>query len=130
MEPVKPEILQIMCRCCGKIFYMCRACYRGHVYCSTKCRIAGYLQKHREAQKRYRGKEKGRLKHRELEKERRNKFKGKGNKITEKIVNCMSSVIQSMFESIFKVKKIGEDKTEKCQNCGKLGIVVTEFKER
>ncbi|KPA17940.1 hypothetical protein MHK_001842, partial [Candidatus Magnetomorum sp. HK-1] len=64
---------------------MCRACYRGHVYCSTKCRIAGYLQKHREAQKRYRGKEKGRLKHRELEKERRNKFKGKGNKITEKI---------------------------------------------
>jgi len=128
MESVEPEILQILCRCCGKIFYLCRTCYRGHVYCSIKCRIAGYLQKHREAQKRYRGTDKGKSKHRELEKKRRNKFKGK--KITEKIVNCMSSVIQSMFESIFKIKKIGEYKTEKCQKCGKMGIVVTDFREK
>ena len=85
-------------------------------------------KKHREAQKRYRDTDKGKSKHRELEKERRNKFKG--NKITEKIVDCMNSIIRSMFEAIFKMKKINEEKIEKCQKCGKVGIVVTDFRER
>lgn len=128
MEPEKPKILQILCRCCGKIFYLCSKCYRGHVYCSIKCRIAGYRQKHREAQKRYRGTDKGKSKHRELEKKRRHKFKG--NKVTEKIVDCMNSVIRSMFEAIFKMKKINEEKIEKCQKCGKVGRVVTDLRDK
>jgi len=127
MKAAEPKIIEILCRCCGKIFYMCRACYRGHVYCSLKCRIAGYLQKHREAQKKYRNTKKGKSNHRENEKKRRKK---NGKKLTEKIVNCMGSAIQSMFEAIFKIKKINEDKKEKCQKCGKKGKVISEFRDR
>lgn len=52
-------VKQKICNCCGRIFFVCRRCYRGHVYCSEKCRKTGYLERHRERQKKYQNSEKG-----------------------------------------------------------------------
>lgn len=65
------RVIGIRCRQCGRYFFVCRQCYRGHVYCSVECREKGYKKRHQEAQKKYRAKEEKKELRREAEKERR-----------------------------------------------------------
>jgi hypothetical protein len=51
------EIIAIECRWCGQVFCLCRSCYRGHAYCSDRCRkpareaqVAAAHRRHREKQ--------------------------------------------------------------------------------
>ncbi len=64
-------LIVIDCRWCHFSFFLCRACWRGHAYCSDACRTAGKLKNRREAQRRYRQTEKGKKNHREAENRRR-----------------------------------------------------------
>jgi len=64
-------LIQIHCRWCGLIFCICRACFRGQVYCSVPCRLAQKQRSHCEAQRRYRRTQKGKKTHRESENRRR-----------------------------------------------------------
>ena len=94
------KALQIFCGCCGRIFGVCRDCYRGHKYCSDDCRKAGYDQTHREAQSSYRKTAKGKEQHIKSEKKRRKNKKLKRTKIINSVMNacmCFSMAIKSLF---------------------------------
>jgi hypothetical protein len=56
---VRESFRQAPCAWCGCIFYICRSCDRGHIYCSDPCRHRGRAQSHRRANQRHR-----RLRHR------------------------------------------------------------------
>jgi hypothetical protein len=53
------------CRWCQRLFFPCRACDRGHAYCSPSCRRAGRVQSLRAAGRRYQASPEGRLEHRD-----------------------------------------------------------------
>ena len=113
------KALQIFCGCCGRIFGVCRDCYRGHKYCSDACRIAGYYQSHREAQSNYRQTGKGRKQHSESEKRRRKRKKTELKRIRvigslKKACMCFSMTIKSLFKNYDPERGKGN-----CLNCGK-----------
>lgn len=114
------ELLKrIECKCCGQIFEICRSCYKGQVYCSKECQKAGYLERHREAQKKYQRSKNGKKKRNEAAKRRR---KGKS-----KYKGVLRKLIQSCICLMMIVKKPIKDKKEKCIVCGKEGKVVDAF---
>ena len=53
------------CRWCWQPFVLCRACDRGHVYCSLPCRHAGRARSLRAAGRRHQQSPEGRLDHRD-----------------------------------------------------------------
>ena len=113
------EALRIFCGCCGRIFGVCRDCYRGHKYCSDACRIAGYHQSHREAQSNYRQTGKGKKQHCESEKRRRERKKQElkrtwGISGLKKACMCFSMVIKSLFKNYDPERGKGN-----CSICGK-----------
>jgi hypothetical protein len=64
-------LIELECNHCNVEFYICRKCYRGHIYCSSRCRSEAQLKAHRKAQSRYRTSDKGREAHSRNEKMRR-----------------------------------------------------------
>ena len=114
------EALRIFCGCCGRIFGICRPCYRGQRYCSDQCRTAGYQQTHREAQSNYRQRDKGKLQHCESEKRRRKRKKEelkttKGiSAIIKEACMCVSMTIKSLFKNYDPERGKGN-----CSICGK-----------
>jgi ribosomal protein S14 len=58
-------LYQLVCRYepCGKVFYICRSCFRGHAYCSYPCFKANRDKQCREANRRHQESEEGRLDH-------------------------------------------------------------------
>ena len=118
------KALQIFCGCCGRIFGVCRDCYRGHKYCSDACRIAGYYQSHREAQSNYRQTGKGKKQHCESEKRRRERKKEElkrtwGISGLKKACMCFSMIIKSLFKNYDPERGKGN-----CSICGK-GFVLS-----
>ncbi len=132
----KLELVQRCCRQCGIYFSICRKCYRGQAYCSDSCRAKGYRKLHREAQKRYRKKKKGRQKHRDAERRRRWKFweniqkkEGNLNRRKEKAKSLKQSATHFVERKVLKMKKcIGEN--ARCHFCGQEGIIVNTFPRR
>lgn len=58
---------QLFCRGpgCGAMFYICRSCYRGQVYCGDCCRRKARRQQLRRANRRHQQSREGRLDHRD-----------------------------------------------------------------
>lgn len=56
---------QAHCGHCNAIFYVCRHCDRGQVYCSSRCRTAGRRASQRRARRRHQASPEGRLDHRD-----------------------------------------------------------------
>jgi len=50
---------------CGRMFFICAACYRGQRYCSAACRTPARLQQRRAANRRHQQSQEGRLDHRD-----------------------------------------------------------------
>lgn len=61
----------IQCRRCRRQFCICRHCYRGHAYCSTECSAAARYEQVRDARRRNRAGEYGKLNHSDQESARR-----------------------------------------------------------
>ncbi len=53
-------LIEIRCKQCGEIFYICQRCYCGHVYCGDECRDIAQKEAHRLAQHIYRTSPEGR----------------------------------------------------------------------
>ena len=89
-------LIELECNHCKVRFYICRKCYRGHVYCSSSCRRDAQMKAHRKTQSQYRTSNKGRQAHSRNEKKRR---MGKINKtMADTSTNtplCVLSCIQS-----------------------------------
>lgn len=135
-EAKKKNLIQICCRQCGLYFSVCRKCYRGQAYCSDSCRNIGYRRLHRDAQKRYRKKKKGRQSHRDAERRRRWKLWEKSQR-KENCLNNRKDTGKSLKqrtplfvkEEALKMKKhVGEN--SHCYFCGQAGIIVKKFPRR
>ena len=113
----------IYCRCCGCIFYICQRCYRGQVYCSKQCRLAGYRENKRKAQKKYQNSIKGKEKRIKAAKRRcwRKKSKGFYKKLMKTCI-CIMMLFTKKENNKGNKKNI-----EKCNSCGKKGVVKEEF---
>lgn len=61
MEPLR----QAQCAGCTRIFFVCRRCERGQIYCSPECREQGRRRAHSRANARHQASEEGRLDHRD-----------------------------------------------------------------
>ncbi len=111
-------LIEIECKYCKTHFYMCRACYRGHVYCSSKCRGKAYVIAHRKSQSKYRTSDAGREKNRINAQNRRRIDKKQKHK---KIV-ADESTFSSSFRVILYPK--ASKTAPRCCFCGVFGKIV------
>ena len=119
------QLKRIKCQCCGRVFEICRRCYRRQVYCSEKCRRSGYIERHRIAQRKYQKSLKGKNKRNEAGKRRR-----KGRK---KYTGALRHILQTCRELIIikqNIMKNSGNKRGKCIKCGEIGDIVNEFPKR
>jgi hypothetical protein len=118
-----PDVLliKIVCKHCKTLFYMCRACFRGHVYCSDQCRNTACIRARRIAQSKYRTSKKGRIKHRLSEQNRRRPGRSEKNKKTM----ADGTTKQRRFRVIFF--PVLPETEPRCSYCGSFGRVVSAF---
>jgi hypothetical protein len=123
----KIKLLEEKCRTCGRVFYICRACYRGQVYCSHLCRCKGYRENQRRARKKYRSSQKGKLNRRIAARRYRLKefYKSQTNLKSKRY----QLEIKSRPLSTIKIPN-AKDSIPTCQFCGRKGYVVKEFPRR
>ena len=110
-------LIKIECRHCKTRFLVCRACYRGHVYCCTACRLEAQKISHRNSQRKYRRSEKGKSAHRENEKNRR----------MGRVKKTMADA--SILPIIFRVLNYlyRPKQRHRCSFCGVFGKIVGAF---
>lgn len=113
-------LIELECKHCKFRFYICRKCYRGHVYCSSRCRSEAQLRAHRKAQSRYRTSDKGREAHCRNERMRR---MGKTKK-TMADESTNTSPLRVILYSIAQNTK------PRCSFCGAYGNIVEGFPPR
>jgi len=111
---------KIVCKHCGSIFYVCRSCWRGQVYCGDICRRITQLKAHRESERLYRQTEKGREAHRQGEKRRRIRK----NEKTVDDEGTTPPLARDNMDSNLPGEEI------KCHFCGAYGVVVKHFPRR
>ena len=111
---------EVKCKYCGQIFYVCRRCWRGQVYCGKRCRKICQRPMRREAQRKYRQSDKGKKTRRKYENDRKKKKNRKKTSDT-------STTPQATFD-IEAPESPGNQ--PKCLFCGLSGIVVVQFPRR
>jgi hypothetical protein len=114
-------LIELECNHCKVRFYICRKCYRGHVYCSGRCRSEAQLIAHRKAQSQYRTSDKGRKAHSRNEKKRR---MGKTNKKTMADESTNTPPMRVILYPIV------QNTTPRCSFCGVYGKIVEVFPRR
>ncbi len=117
-------LLEITCKHCQTHFYMCRKCYRGHVYCSDKCRYKAYSHSHRKFQSKYRTSKKGRETHRLYEQNRRR------NRESEKNKKNMADRTTTPHKFRVIIFPLLSNMQPRCSYCGAFGRVVKKFPPR
>ena len=85
------------CRNCGKMFFICKCCDRGHAYCCDACGLEGYARNNRKSSREFRKSEEGRLDHRDAERRRRERKKkeldrGVADRTSDAKSSCGSAV--------------------------------------
>ena len=113
-------LIELECNHCKLRFYICRKCYRGHVYCSNSCRREAQVKAHRRVQSQYRTSNKGRKAHSRNEKKRR---MGKTKK-TMADASTNSPPLRVIFHPNVQNTK------ERCGFCGVYGKIVDVFPPR
>lgn len=113
-------LIELECKHCKLRFYICRKCYCGHVYCSSRCRTAAQSKAHREAQRQYRTTDKGREAHRRYERMRR---MGKTKKTMADESTNTSSFRVILYPIVANTKP-------RCSFCGAYGEIVDVFPPR
>lgn len=113
-------LIRIRCKTCQLIFYLCRSCFRGQVYCCDGCRSVSTRKAHRQAQSLYRTSDKGRQANRIAAKRRRMKKR-------EKSVADEGSIPQANYAMLPPASVL---KKVVCLFCGISGRVVAHFPRR
>ncbi len=127
-KKIERQLKAIVCHCCGLIFFLCAHCYRGHRYCSKKCRKSSQNAAHRKAQRQYRQTAKGKKSHCESEKRRRlgKAAESKLKKIEVTVVECCKSAVEKAKRYI-KNLIANPDPDTRCHFCNARGTVVLNF---
>lgn len=113
-------LIELECKHCQLRFNICRKCYRGHVYCSSRCRTEAKIKAHRKDQSKYRTSKKGREAHSRNEKKRR---MGKTKK-TMADASTNTPPLRVIFHPIMQNTK------PRCRFCGVYGKIVGVFPRR
>ena len=113
-------LIELECKHCKLKFNICRKCYCGHVYCSSRCRRQAQLKAHRKAQSRYRTSDKGREAHCHNEKMRR---LGKTKKTMADESTNPSPLRVILYPIVQNTKP-------RCSFCGVYGKIVDVFPPR
>jgi hypothetical protein len=113
-------LIELECNHCKLRFYICRKCYRGHAYCSSRCRSEAQLKAHRRDQSRYRTSNKGRKAHSCNEKKRR---MGKINKTMADISTNPPALRVISYPIVQNTKP-------RCSFCGVYGKIADVFPRR
>ena len=115
--PAHVLLIELECKHCHLQFLMYRKCYRGHVYCSTVCRLQSQIFSHREFQRKYRQTLKGKLAHCLNEKRRR----------MGRVKKTMAD--ETTARVVFRVMSYPWDRknTPRCSFCGVFGKIVKAF---
>ena len=113
-------LIELECKHCQLRFNICRKCYRGHVYCSSRCRSEAQIKAHRKDQSKYRTSKKGREAHSRNEKKRR---MGRTKK-TMADASTNTPPLRVIFHSIMQNTKAH------CRFCGVYGKIVDVFPRR
>ena len=113
-------LIELECNHCKAGFYICRKCYRGHLYCSSSCRHEAQLIAHRKSQSRYRTSDKGRQAHSLNEKKRR---MGK----TKKTMADASTNRPPLRVILYSIV---QNTQPRCRFCGVYGKLVDVFPRR
>lgn len=124
------KLIGVICRWCKTAFSVCRRCFRGQVYCSDACRIAGNRRSHRKAQQRYRQTPKGKKSHSLTENRRRHR---KNAPTSKKMDDQTTS--PPFFRIRVSVRKKNSalfepDFPSRCHFCGRPGRIVPHFPRR
>ncbi len=117
-------LIKIECKYCKTSFYMCRACFRGHKYCSDKCRKIVRDKSQRKSQNKYRTSLKGRETHNRYEQNRR---RIKENKNSKKNMAEQSTKKIKLRVIVFPTET---DTKPRCSYCGVYGTIVEAFPPR
>jgi hypothetical protein len=113
-------LIELECNHCKVGFCICRKCYRGHLYCSSRCCSEAQLKAHRKAQSQYRTSNKGRAAHSRNEKMRR---MGKINK-------TMADESTNTPPLRVILYPIVQNTEPHCSFCGVYGKIVDVFPRR
>jgi hypothetical protein len=113
-------LIELECRHCQLRFNICRKCYRGHVYCSNRCRSEAQIKAHRKDQSKYRTSKKGREAHSCNEKKRR---MGK----TKKTMADASTNPPPWRVILYPIV---QNTKPRCRFCGVYGKIVDVFPRR
>ena len=110
----------VLCRRCGRTFYVCQSCWRGQAYCCDSCRHHSRREAHRLAQQRYRRTAKGREAHRQSERKRR-------MQVAEKTMADTSSTPVTVHDRLLQGHPFI---VPCCHFCSGKGVVVEHFPRR
>ena len=113
-------LIELECPHCKLGFYICRKCYRGHVYCSSSCRHEAQIKAHRKDQSKYRTSNKGREAHSRNEKKRR----------MGKIKKTMADTSTNTPALRVILYPIVQNTKPRCSFCGVYGKIVDVFPRR
>lgn len=113
-------LIRIECKLCCLIFFLCRSCFRGHIYCSGQCRAMSKRNAHRKSQSKYRTSEKGRKANRDAQRKRRIQKK-------QKSVADRGSISPPKHVTMPPINLSGKIA---CLFCQMTGIVVMRFFRR
>ncbi len=111
----------ITCRQCQSRFYICKSCFRGHVYCSPTCKKIGYSARQRIARKKHASSLEGKLDNADRNKKYRQKIKQ--NNVTDKTSKKLKVDLQQLKISL-------QQKNFICIACKKQFIKGHYFYER
>ena len=127
-------LVEVCCRWCGASFCVCQKCWRGQAYCSEECRRLGRGRVHREAQRRYRQRPKGKKAHRQGENRRRHGWSKKHEKKMDDLSSkgLPSRVIGLLVYPHFLMvyARAWFDRVGRCHFCGCNGRIVDRFPRR
>ena len=122
-----------ICPRCGRQFFICRHCDRGHVYCCRLCSCSSRTEKTRGYRKRYRMSKEGREQHQDMARNRRRRIALRQNSVGDQgsvSGGCSATVFAlrrmvAMSAVIGRLSLESEDNAEVCcEICGRTGVFV------
>ena len=128
-RPQNP-VVEVCCRHCGSLFYVCRRCWRGQAYCSHRCRQRRQRRLHREAQARYRQTWRGKIKRALAEKRRRQTLRDPFSKnVGDASSTHPAAEVKVAPQAVWNRDEIAAEAVF-CRFCGNPGVVVARFGRR
>ena len=135
-------LIQLFCRLteCKAIFYICRRCYRGQVYCSDTCRSTARRRQLKEARRRYNNTPEAKLDQRDRQREWRKKRRpkktvmdqgsptgqnaqpSKGRDCTNRRPARWAAVLVVLKSGLIRVFSV-----PRCVICGRAGVFVNPY---